>query len=177
MFWPESDASDKPRSTDYMKSALQPRTLKEKNKKVYDAFVKACGDAKLANKALTWGEYPSVGVAKGMIEIAGKKMCGMNPPKFFNQNSNVVLISDIRTWPLEECSWEGDLVKNKRRFECTLLHEMVHWVRMKAGLPDEDWDHFPDSPLEAGDQFEIWAYGKLLCSTDEIDDAILSVRK
>lgn len=177
MFWSDSDAQDRPRSTAYMKSDLQPKNFKEKNKKVYDAYVKACGDQKLADKALKWGEYPSVGVVQGMIRVGRQTMCGMNPPTFFNQNSNIVLVSDIRVWPLEECSWEGDIVKNKRRFECTLLHEIVHWVRMKAGLPDEDWNEFPDKPMEAGEQFEIWAYGKLLCSTDEIEDAILSVRK
>lgn len=175
MFWSqESDVNDRPRSTVYMKSVLQPQTLKQKNKIVYDAYAKACGDKKLADKALTWGEYPSVGITKGLIRVGGKTACGINPPAFFNQNSNVVLISDVRIWPLEGCSWEGDLIKNKRRFQCTLLHEIIHWVRMKAGLPDEDFD-FPDSP-EAGEQFEIWAYGKLLCSNDEIEDAILSVR-
>jgi hypothetical protein len=158
-----------------MKSALQPKTLKEKNKRVYDAYVKACGDQKLAGKALIWGEYPSVGVAQGLIRVNGKTMCGMNPPSFFNQNSNVVLVSDVRIWPLEACVWEGDLLKNKRRFECTLLHEIVHWVRMKAGLSDEDFDNFPDAPTEAGEQFEIWAYGDLLCSNDEIDDAASSI--
>ena len=175
MFWSDEMASDKPRSTAYMKSALQPKTLKEKNRTVYDAFVKACGDQKRADKALTWGEYPTVGITQGLIRVNGKTACGINPPAYFNQNSNVVLVSDVRTRPLEECVWEGDLIKNKRRFQCTLLHEIVHWVRMKAGLPDEDWDNFPDVPTEAGEQFEIWAYGELLCSVDEIDDAEASI--
>src|SRR4051812_31057581 len=104
MLWSKgSDEQDKPRSTIYMKSILQPKTLKGKKKKVYEAYVKACGNKKLADKALTWGEYPSVGVTQGLIRVNNKVMCGMNPPTFFNQNSDVVLISDVRIEPLEKC--------------------------------------------------------------------------
>jgi hypothetical protein len=177
MYWSDSDNVDKlPRCTVYMKSALNPKSLKSHNKKVYEAFIKACGGArKQAEHALQWGNSPSVGIASGLIRIAGKTICGFNPPTFFNQNSKTVSISDVRTWPLENCSADVDLVKNKRRFESTLLHEIIHLVRMVANKSDVDFD-FPDTE-EPGDQFEIWAYGKRLCDQDEIEDAFLSVRK
>jgi len=53
---------------------------------------------------------------------------------------------------------------------------MVHWIRSKANLMETDWDNFPDFPMEAGEQFEMWAYGARLCTDDEIKDALLSYR-
>jgi len=167
------DVEKFPRCTTHMKHDLSPRTFKKDRKKIYDAFIRACGTEKGAIKALAWGTEPRVSVTPGgLIKIAGQTMCGFNTPTYFNQNDGVVIISEVRLNPLEKCVAEVDLLNNKRRFECTLLHEMVHFVRMRNGLPDEDWD-FPDSH-EVGDQFEIWAYGELLCSQKEIEDALLS---
>ena len=163
-----------------MKSVLQPRALRQVKPKVYDAFIRTCGNKKLANQAITWGESPKVSIAgekAGLITIKHRTMCGFNPPDYFNRSSSVVLVANIRAWALENCSWQGDIEKNKMRFECTLLHEIVHFVRLKAGLNEADWDNFPDFPLEAGDQFEIWAYGRLTCTQNDIWDAMLSVRE
>jgi hypothetical protein len=93
-----------PRSTGYMKSALEPRTLRGKNRRVYDADVKTCGNRRLADKALTWGAYCSVGIAQGLIRVGGNTMCRMNPPKLVNQDSNVVFVCDVRISPREEGS-------------------------------------------------------------------------
>src|SRR5262249_23955910 len=105
----------------------------------------------------------------------GGSACGANAPDFV-QSPKWIQISSVRVIPLEQCLADSDIVKNKRRFECTLLHERVHWVRKKAGLFDFDWDAFPDFPTEPGDEFEAWAYGDRLCTQDEIDDALLSYR-
>jgi len=156
-----------------MKHDLSPTGFKKNRRAIYDAFVKACGTEKGGIKALTWGNEPTVGVARGLMKVNGKEMCGMNPPTFFNQNSGRVLVSSLRVVPLEQCVADIDIINNKRRFECTLLHEIVHFVRMRNGIIDPDYD-LPDTE-EPGEQFEIWAYGKRLCSQDEIDDALLSI--
>jgi Metallopeptidase toxin 3 len=173
MFWLEEDEKKFPRCTTYMKHSLAPQVLKEKRRSIYNAFVKACGSEKHARKALTWGEHPRVGVVNGLIQLRGGRQCGINPPGFFNQNGKVVQISDVRVRPLEHCVAAVDLANNKRRFESTLLHEIVHFVRMEAGLTDEDFS-FPDTP-EVGEQFEIWAYGTRQCTVDEIADAESSI--
>lgn len=80
----------------------------------------------------------------------------------------------MRVIPLEKCITVADIEKNKTRFECTLLHELVHFVRKSAGLMDTDWDKFPDFPMEAGDQFEMWAYRVRTCSDTELSDALAS---
>jgi hypothetical protein len=77
----------------------------------------------------------------------------------------------VRVIPFERCVYAGDLIKNTRRFECTLLHELVHFVREMAKLND-----LYGGLNEPGDLFEEWAYGKRLCSVDEIEDALLSYR-
>jgi len=75
--------------------------------------------------------------------------------------------------PLERCT-DVDLDDNKIRFECTLLHELVHWIRFKAELMDSDWDHFPDFSMEAGNQIEFWAYGEQKCNPDDIWQSMLT---
>jgi len=172
MLFDSDDVNNYPRCTTYMKHELDPKVFKKNRRSVYNAFVKACGTEKGAIKALTWGNEPSVGVANGMLTVNNRPACGMNPPTFFNQNAGRVIISSVRVVPLEKCIADVDLKNNKRRFECTLLHEIVHFVRMKNSLPAEDWD-FPDTE-EVGEQFELWAYGKKLCSEDEIFDALAS---
>ena len=173
MYWSDGANVDAlPRCTDHIKHKLNPTALK-KNAKVYDAFIKACGgQRKEAEKALTWGNSPSVGVSSGLLEIGGRTMCAVNPPTFFNQNNKGFIISSLRTTPFEKCLADADLVNNRRRFECTVLHETVHIVRMITGLPDLDWD-FPDIE-EPGDQFEIWAYGRRTCTADDLADAAAS---
>ena len=98
----------------------------------------------------------------------GSQSCGVTRGRL---DPSAIEISSVRIIPLEECLTDTDRVNNETRFECTLLHEIVHFVRNEAGLNEADWDNFPDSPMEAGTQFEIWAYGKIGCSAEEIEDA------
>jgi len=169
MFWSQENVDKFPRCTLHMKTTLQPDVLKKQRKKIYDAFVKACEDEARAVRALRWGNDPDVGAAHGIITIGQRKMCGFNPPEFFNQNARKVIISDIRIIPLEACVDATDMFNNQTRFECTLLHELVHVVRSDARKPDVNWD-FPDSE-EPGNQFELWAYGRLLCTEADVADA------
>ena len=184
MFISSDSVGDWPRCTVYLKHNLSPKTLK-KNVKVYDAFIKACGDKTLAIKALSYGEYPQVTIIKENKLISKKDpsdktgktiltMCGNNPPAYFNQNGGSIIVAGIRAIPLEQCVAAGDIVNNKRRFECTVLHELVHYVRSAAGLNDFDWS-FGEYPMEPGEQFELWAYGKRTCDADELADAVSSV--
>ncbi len=173
MFFLQDDEQTYPRCALYMKHDLAPRTFKQSRKKIYDAFVSACGTEAGAIEALTWGNDPKVGIAAGTIKIGGNTMCGINPPAFFNQNNGAVLISNDRATPLEACITSLDIINNKRRFESTLLHETVHFVRMVYNIIDPDYN-LPNSS-ESGEQFEIWAYGELQCTKDEIADAKSSV--
>jgi hypothetical protein len=166
MLWSADDIKNFPQCTLVMQSRLQPKTLKKDQEKVFSAFLRACGGTKKSNgaalKALTWGEYPIVGVVQGLID---GQDCGQWKPAF----PNVVRITSRRVTPLEECIQYGvsqDVADNTRLFECTLLHEIVHFVRYRVDLMDSDWD-FPDSE-EPGTQFELWAYGELQCTRDSL---------
>jgi len=166
MFWSGDNLRNFAQCTLVMQSRLQPKTLKKNQEKVFSAFLRACGGTKKSNeaalKALTWGEYPNVTVVRGLID---GEDCGQWKPAF----PNLVKITSYRITPLEECIQYGvsqDVADNTRLFEGTLLHEIVHFVRYRAGLLDNDWD-FPDTE-EPGGQFEIWAYGELQCSRDSL---------
>jgi hypothetical protein len=168
MYMTEEQEKKYPRSISYMKTELLPTALIKKRKKIFDAFVRACENKTCAIEALTWGEDPRV-----IIGSVSSNRCGFNPPTFFQQNNPAVVISIRRVHPLEYCVDRPALINNQRRLESTLLHELVHFVRMKCGLADENFD-FPDSQ-EPGDQFEFWAYGRLQCTREELDDGASSI--
>jgi hypothetical protein len=173
MYWSDKEIEQFPRSTVAMKHLLTPGNLENNRPKVFTAFLNTCENKRLAKAALGWGNAPLVIVREGLIKLpGGGEACGVYRGTV---NPDSVEISNLRVTPLERCT-EVDLDANKIRFECTLLHELVHWVRYQAGLRDSDWDKFPDSPMEAGGQFEYWAYGELQCTTDEIWQSMLTYR-
>ena len=154
--------------------------------KVLEAFLRACtaddqpkkSKAKtVALQCLKWAVDPLVVVsASGQAVADGQAVdaCG-----FHNTLLGVNQLEIIQVW------WDGyefgspdDRLRNAHRTTTTLLHEAVHWVRDTVGASDEIAPPtFRDFPEEAGHFFERLAFGKPnVCTADELDDAILSVR-
>jgi len=179
MFWSNDLQNQFPKCTTYMQQKLPSHILNPSKPKVYNAFIKACENESAAIDALKWGTSPMINVAQGFSltlpkgAIDATAGCAFNPPAFFNQNNPSFTVSRLRVEPLERCRGLTDTRNNERRFECTVLHEIVHIVRMIAKLPEKNFD-FPDTE-EPGDQFEIWAYGSRQCTPSELADAIRSV--
>ncbi len=154
--------------------------------KVLEAFLRACtaddqpkkSNAKtVALQCLKWAVDPLVVVsATGQAVADGQAVdaCG-----FHNTLLGVNQLEIIQVW------WDGyefgspsDRIRNAHRITTTLLHEAVHWVRDTVGASDEIAPPtFRDFPEEAGHFFERLAFGKPnVCTVEELDDAILSVR-
>jgi hypothetical protein len=174
MHWSAEEIQKNPRCTQRMKHFLAPKVLSDKRPKIYKAFVDACGTESGARKALTWGNSPAVSVDPRWLIPApgGGAMCGATRGERIDPRN--IWIATSRVMPLEKCIAEVDILNNTKRFESTVLHELVHYVRNAANLNEADWDNFPDSPTEAGIQFEIWAYGALTCTIDDDRDAAAS---
>ena len=154
--------------------------------KVLEAFLRACtaddqpkkSKAKtVALQCLKWAVDPLVVVsASGQAVADGQAVdaCG-----FHNTLLGVNQLEIIQVWwDGYEFGSPGDKIKNAHRITTTLLREAVHWVRDTVGASDEIAPPtFRDFPEEAGHFFERLAFGKPnVCTADELDDAILSVR-
>jgi hypothetical protein len=176
MWFDAQTAKTYSRAAEYVQKSLQPDKLKLSAPKTWSAYLKACEDDKLARQALTWSSGPRVVVIQGMIQVPGRSTtaCGLYPN--IGAVSDVIWITSVLMNAYQKCSYEGDVIKNARRVEVTLLHECVHWVRQKANNTDLIFlnDDLPGH--EAGELFEQWAYGKLFCNQDDLWDAMLSYR-
>lgn len=162
-------------------------------KKVLAAFLQACTaddqpepkkskvkppDARtVALQCLKWAVDPLVIVSASGQAVAGGEVveaCG-----FHNTLLGVNRLEITQVWfDGFEFGSNVDRERNALRLTTTLLHEAVHWVRDKVGASDEIAPAtFRDSPQEAGHFFEQLAFGRPnICTTDEVADAILSVR-
>jgi hypothetical protein len=169
---------------------LQTLTVTLKKGAVLKAFLRACSDGApkpaiaegiAMNKALRWGENPLISIKEDMTRIPighGQigEACGYTPP--FDGSRHLVLITSVWFDGVEFGS-AFDRPANEGRLVRTFLHEAVHWVREKAGAPDEIQigGYYKGKAMEAGHQFEEWAYGTgNICTRAELDDAIASRR-
>jgi hypothetical protein len=97
-----------------MKHLLTPKNLEQTRPEVFKAFLKACGNQRIAKSALKWGNAPEVVIYQGMIKtLGGGEACGAYRG---NLSPDHVEVSDIRVTPLERCT-DVDLDDNKIRFE------------------------------------------------------------
>ena len=108
---------------------------------VSDAFRACCENDGLAEQALTPGRGPVVHV--------GDVGCGTNG-QYRGRSGGPRDIVYINTRVADEYEIGGrwDI------FESTVLHEMVHWARFRAGHPSRF------NGNEAGKEFETRAYGR-----------------
>jgi hypothetical protein len=156
-------------------------------KGVLEAFLRACTaeDQPKKSKArpmalqcLKWATDPLVVVSESGQAVAGGEVvdaCG-----FHNTLLGVNRLEITQVWfDGYEFGSKADRDRNAARLTTTLLHEAVHWVRDAVGASDEIAPAtFRDFPEEAGHFFEKLAFGKPnICTTGELDDAILSIRR
>jgi hypothetical protein len=154
--------------------------------KVLEAFLRACTAADQPKKStakatalqcLKWAVDPLVVVSASGKALAGGQVvdaCG-----FHNMLMGVNQLEIIQVWfDAYEFGSPADRIRNAQRLTTTLMHEAVHWVRDSVGASDEIAPPtFRDFPEEAGHFFERLAFGKRnVCTQDQLDDAILSVR-
>lgn len=169
---------------------LQALPVRLKGGPVLKAFLRACSEGapkpaaaeKIArDKALRWGENPLISIKEDMSRIPlgdGEigEACGYTPP--FDGSRHLVLITAI-WFDAVEFGSSADRPANESRLVRTFLHEAVHWVRDKAGAPDtiQIGGSYKGTAVEAGHQFEEWAYGSSnICTRAELWDAISSQR-
>ena len=187
MWFSTSSEAMYPRWTTFVKTTLQPKVLETRNPKVWKTYLRACmaptqtkpaaRAESLAREALTQG--PMVTIKAGLIRDPREKdsfMCGSEDlqPAFFAQNKSYSEIYINSWWAtmFEEC--QGDL-RAAKWTECTLLHELIHWTRTRAGATaeihlDED-EALKIGMSEAGQVFEMWAYGELQCTASNVQTA------
>jgi hypothetical protein len=146
-----------------MKTELNPAAFKRKQPEVFRIFMNYCQNEKVAKKALAWGELPQVAVAES---LRGGTLCGATRGTL---NPATIEIAQLRVHPVERSPKEipNAIDRNLWYFEATLLHELIHWVRFRAGVRD------PSPVPEIGDEFELEVYGELTCNTESAWNAIL----
>ena len=137
----------------YLWQRMDAETLRGQRAKVWKAFVKFCGNEKLAREALQWGRGPLIEL-KALVgacgEMAQRKTPWESPPD--------LIFIDTRTAGAYE--FYGDA----SAWESTVLHELVHWARSKQKGLDDQFIEDPSNPgggyLEVGKGFEKAAYGE-----------------
>src|SRR5262249_47280789 len=84
-------------------------------------------------------------------------------------NPSTIEIIQLRVHAVERSPKEvpNCIDRNLWYFEASVLHELIHWVRFKAGKLD------PSPSPEIGDDFEMEVYGEQTCNTDAIWNQIL----
>lgn len=187
MFMHKDDVAIYPRC-----AALLQRTAGAiKGTKVFDAFIEACtmqeqDDPKKARKiavelALRWAAGPMVEPVAGLLAAPElgriQTACGFTPT--FAGRADRVLVTDY-WFKGYEFGLTQDQADAARRLMATTLHELVHWVRNRAGASD---DVFVGSLIpgrdgqaghyeEAGRYFVTKAYGvPSYCTDGELLDA------
>jgi hypothetical protein len=124
---------------DYLMNWMNPAVLRTLSQR-WQAFVKWCGSEARAVEACTWGQGPLVEINSSMVGRANGRFKGGAFP-------NTVFIHGKIADAYE--SGDGWVI-----WESTVLHEMVHWARLKNGLADNG--------IEPGDKFELEAYGEAI---------------
>lgn len=128
-----------PFCSNYLRNWMNPGILKSKVPGRWQAFVKWCGTEARAVEACTWGKGPLVQINSAAVGRANGKFKGGTSP-------NTVFIHGKVADAYE--SGDGWII-----WESTVLHEMVHWARLKNGIKDTPG-------VEPGNKFEIDAYGQ-----------------
>jgi Metallopeptidase toxin 3 len=188
MFFDQTTAQTFPNCVSFVRSELNPTRLQATKPKTFAAFTRACGFidnnrslepktlSKLINAALNIADGPWIVVKAGFVHRpnASDKLCALTVDKIGGFDINQVWISSLVTNPYEFCVTPADKAKNALQLEKTLLHEMVHWVRGQAGLLDNIYAA-GITTFEAGEVFEIWAYGNISCVDTDIAEAQSSI--
>jgi hypothetical protein len=156
--------------------------------KVRKAFLDACqadelngatpqAVEKIALEALKWAVPPRVILMQGTTMTGRDDACGST--RTFGTLGMNLEITDIWFDGFEFGS-KVDRANNANRLKITLLHEIVHYVRYKAGA---DADILVGGRIkghyeEAGAWFEMQAFGAVNnCTPDNVSDSILSRRE
>lgn len=121
----------------YLQNWLNPGILKAKVPTRWKTFVKWCGTEARAVEACTWGQGPLVQINSAIVGRANGKFKGATFPETVFIHGKIADAYE---------SGDGWVI-----WESTVLHEMIHWARLKNGIKD--------GGIEPGDQFEIEAYG------------------
>lgn len=172
MFFSFRDAQY-PKCQTFAKASLSAKALKQHKPKVFKAFIDAAEVSEAdAADALAWGNYPQIMLHDDPFISNGQRICGMNRSVFGVNTPKHIEIARFRFNMLEFSVAATDLANAKLRFENTVLHEIVHWLRAQANLMDPNYDF--DEP-EPGSQFELWAYGMRACTQFDMDDSKAAV--
>jgi Metallopeptidase toxin 3 len=122
----------------YLINWMNPAILERKVSRRWSAFVKWCGSKNRAIEACTWGKGPLVQINSQMVGRAnGKYKGGQYPEMVFIHGKVADKYESGTGWVI----WEA-----------TVLHELVHWARLKEGIKDQG--------VEPGQEFEMEAYGE-----------------
>jgi hypothetical protein len=147
-----------PSCTRFIKGELQKNFLKTAKPRVFNAFEKACESKRFAEVALDYGSAPKIEMALDLMRTHATHGCGINQP-----DKSIVIAALL--FDAFESSYDQDFTK--LHLEATILHELVHWARDKAGVNELLWTEPPIAHAEAGRVFETWAYGRIFCTTDD----------
>jgi hypothetical protein len=123
---------------------------------------------------------PRIDVNPGMIKLPdGGEACGRNLT-IEALNTNLVIITDRIVLAFEKgVATQADIALNTAQFEATVLHELVHWVRVVAKLASSENildDPDPDVYGEAGELFEKWAYDRGYCVEKDLQEGDMTYR-
>jgi hypothetical protein len=127
----------------YLANFLAPDILKRQHPDVWDAFRKVCGSDDLATQGLSQTKEPLVTITDLECGTNGEYRGRNGGPK------NTVFVNKITAAQYEKGT-------NWLIYECTVLHETVHWARFVGGLESQY------NGEEAGLAFERLAYGRVI---------------
>jgi hypothetical protein len=116
--------------------------------KRFKLFLEACGDAEQGKKVVKLGVGPRLIIVKTeTVTLSKERVNGLFTGRFPDR---------IHLDELNAAKFEKDHSKYEIAVQYLLLHEMIHYVRHHAKLPDDD---LPDGS-DLGDKFEKDAYGR-----------------
>jgi hypothetical protein len=138
----------------YLVNYLDPDVLSTKRPTVWAAFVRWIQSEQWAREAVTFGRGPEI-IIKHLDDPTD---CGVNAERTnpWGDAPDEVYLSMYTAY-----AYEG-ATSDWLAWESTVLHELVHWARRKAGLDPMKVDD-PNIPgqfisIEAGKSFEAEAY-------------------
>ena len=113
----------------------------------FKKYLELAGDDALARRGIVFGDGPSLLIRK--TETVDGHPYQSNG--FSRDTEPDLIYFEQRNMD----KFEGDTSKYEIALQYLVLHELIHWVRRKAGLPRRLADGG-----EVGDAFEVAAYGR-----------------
>lgn len=120
--------------------------------KRYKAYVKYCGDEGYAKRGIARGDGPKLVIADTTTIMPDKSLVNGFFWESYDTNAIVLEVTNAALF-------QKNPVKYEVALQYLLLHEMIHWARYKAGLPEEVKAKKGLRKGEPGDEFEYEAYG------------------